>query len=190
MAINLDNVFDSFPCVETPRLVLREMRPTDRNAIYHLYGNAEVVRYYDVGQFNNVEQADHLIARLNQRFIDRKAIRWGITERGGLDRVIGTCGFNLFDVRSHYAEIGYDMHPAFWGQGISTEAVGAMLRFGFYNIGLNRIEACVMGGNGASIAVLTKLGFRYEGILHQRGFWKGKYHDLEWYALLRDDLQF
>jgi ribosomal-protein-alanine N-acetyltransferase len=188
--MNLDAVFNPFPCLESPRLILREIQTRDRTAVYQLYGNAEVVRYYDVGQFNTIEQADHLIARMSQRYTERRSVRWAITERGGMDRLIGTCGFNLFDTRSHFAEIGYDLHPAFWGQGMTTEAVGAMLRFGFYTVGLNRIEASVMLGNAASVAVLTKLGFHYEGVMRQRGYWKGKYHDLECYALLRDDLKF
>jgi [ribosomal protein S5]-alanine N-acetyltransferase len=188
--MDLHRIFDRFPCLETPRLILREIMPYDREAVFHLFGNAEVTRYNDVSQFPNIERADQLIDWMRQRYVERKSIRWAVTLRGGQDRLIGTCGFNLFDTRSHFGEIGYDLHPAFWGQGIMTEAVGAMLRFGFFEVGLNRIEANVTVGNVASGALLTKLGFRYEGLMRQRGYWKEAYHDLEWYALLRDELQF
>jgi [ribosomal protein S5]-alanine N-acetyltransferase len=188
--MNLDPVFNTFPKLETPRLILREIVSTDRDAVFHLFGSLEVTRYNDIAPFPNVERADLLIERLRQRYMERSTIRWAVTLRGGQDRLIGTCGFNLFDTRSHFGEIGYDLQPAYWGQGIMTEAVGAMVRFGFSAVELNRIEANVVVGNAASVALLTKLGFRYEGVLRQRGYWKEKYHDLEWYALLREDLRF
>jgi ribosomal-protein-alanine N-acetyltransferase len=186
--MNLSVVFDRVPILETPRLRLRDLRLSDHQSVFELFHSAEVVRYYDVDQFTQFSQADELINALNRRYQRRQSVRWGITLLDAPDCVIGTCGFNTFDTEAHYAEIGYDLHPAHWRQGIMTEAVAAMTRFGFFQIGLNRIEANVMIGNDASVAVLTKLGFRFEGVMRQRAYWKGKYHDLEWYSLLREDL--
>ncbi len=69
-----------------------------------------------------------------------------------------------------------------------TEALEAMLRFGFDAMSLNRIEADVTVGNDASVRVLEKLGFQREGLLRQRGYWKGSYHDLWLFSLLRDEI--
>jgi len=78
---------------------------------------------------------------------------------------------------------------AYWGQGLITEAVGAIVAFGFNQIGVNRIEATTNLHNVASIKVLYKVGFREEGILHQYGFWRGQYHDLRLHTLLKDGFQ-
>lgn len=185
--MNLERVFDEFPCLETPRLSLRALRPDDRFAIFQLFSSPEVVRYYDLTQFEALDNADHLIMALIRRYEQQQAIRWAITLRGGGDRLIGTCGFNLFDHRGHFGEIGYDLHPTFWGQGLITEAMSAVIRFGFREVGLNRIEANVLPGNVASVRVLSKLGFKFEGVLRQRGYWADAYHDLEWYGLLQHE---
>lgn len=58
-----------------------------------------------------------------------------------------------------------------------TEAVRAMIQFGFEHMCLNRIEAEVMPENIASIRLLLKLGFVEEGVLHERSFWRGAFHD-------------
>ncbi|MCU0498535.1 MAG: GNAT family N-acetyltransferase [Anaerolineae bacterium] len=185
--MNLERCFTVFPSLETPRLVLRALRQEDRLAIFQLFSSPEVVQYYDLTQFEALDQADHLIAALIRRYEQRQAIRWAITLRGGGDRLIGTCGFNLFDTCGHFGEIGYDLHPTFWGQGLITEAIAGVLRFGFREVALNRIEANVLPGNRASVRVLTKLGFKFEGLLRQRGYWANAYHDLEWYGLLRQE---
>lgn len=121
---------------------------------------------------------------MGQRFIRGVGIRWGIT-RTEDDAVIGTGGFNRWTLPDRYAAIGYDLAQSAWGHGIMTEAVGAMVYFGFERLDLNRIEAETMLDNGASIRVLEKLGFQHEGIVRQKYFWKGQFHTMRLFSLLR-----
>lgn len=190
--LNLDSALAHFPQLETERLILREIRHSDRYALLRLFADPLVTRYNDVETLESLDEAQGIIDWLAERFTTRRGIRWGITlksERtnGNGAHLIGTCGFNNWSDRSHYASIGYDLMSAYWGQGITPEAVGAMLDFGFNTLGLNRIEADVVPGNTASERVLEKLNFRFEGVLRQRGYWKGDYHDLKFYALLHEE---
>jgi ribosomal-protein-alanine N-acetyltransferase len=188
--VNLDTALDSFPLLATERLILREIRPSDRYAIFRLFSDPLVTRYNDVETLNALSEAEEIIEWLADRFISRRGLRWGIALRHGESgSLIGTCGFNSFNERGRYASIGYDLMTAYWGQGIVPEAVAAMLDFGFGTLGLNRIEADVVVGNTASVRVLEKLGFGFEGVLRQRGYWKGAYHDLAFYALLASEYQ-
>ena len=68
-----------------------------------------------------------------------------------------------------------------------TEAVDAMLRFGFEEYGLNRIVAKVIKGNAGSIKVLQKLGFVEEGILRESLYKNGQYHDLIVFSVLKSE---
>jgi ribosomal-protein-alanine N-acetyltransferase len=68
-----------------------------------------------------------------------------------------------------------------------TEALTAVLNFGFKRLDLNRIEALVKPDNDASLGLLRKLGFREEGLLRQYGYWHGRYHDLAIYSILKSE---
>lgn len=180
----MDDVFVQFPAIETPRLVLRELREGDADAVFTLFRDPAVTRYHDLDTFTEIAQAREVIARVRRRFAERTGIRWAITRRDE-DVVIGTGGFNRWNMGDRYASLGYELARSAWGQGIMTEAAGAMVGFAFARLGMNRIEAETMLDNTASMRVLAKLGFQEEGILRQRYYWKGAHHDLRMFALLR-----
>ena len=85
------------------------------------------------------------------------------------------------------AELGYWIGVPFWGQGHATEAVAAVLAFGFGPLGLHRIHATVFPRNPASARVLEKSGFRREGLLRGYARKEGAFEDLVMYARLRTD---
>ena len=71
-----------------------------------------------------------------------------------------------------------------------TEALAAIIEFGFREVGLNRVQAVLMPGNVASVKLLEKLGFRREGVLRQYENWGEKgYVDLLMFALLRHEYE-
>jgi len=101
--------------------------------------------------------------------------------------VIGSCGYCSVRRGTQTYEIGFELHPDYWNQDMMTEALQAILQFGFdpeARMPVHRMEALVIPGNGASIRVLEKLGFSCEGVRREFGFWKERYHDVALYALL------
>lgn len=184
MFSDLDVIFDEFPVLHTKRLALRQVRPSDAPALFAIFSNPAVTRYYDQPTFTELAQAEALAARMQQRFAEKRTIRWAIT-RADDDRLIGTCGFAEWKRHFHCAAIGYELAQGEWGQGIMTEVLTAVLTYGFTQMQLNRIEAYVMTGNTASMRLLQKLGFQEEGLLRQYGYWQNAYHDLHLFALLK-----
>ncbi len=89
------------------------------------------------------------------------------------------------------AVIGYDLHPEIWRQGYSSEAVRAIIGFGFSGAlacgELHRVQADTVPGNCASESLLRRLGFREEGLRRECGYWKNKFHDLKCFGLLRTE---
>ena len=77
--------------------------------------------------------------------------------------------------------------PACWRQGITSEAMSAVLTYGFTELDLHRIEADVAPDNIRSKNLLLKLGFTYEGNLRQRYFFRGQFEDEYYYGLLKDE---
>lgn len=72
-------------------------------------------------------------------------------------------------------------------QGYGTEILKALVKFGFEDMNLNRIEAFVTPGNDASIILLKKVGFLQEGIVRERDLIKGKLEDGVIMAMLKSD---
>lgn len=136
--------------------------------------------------FTNIEQAEELIDRWNQKFERNQGIRWGITLRSE-SRVIGTCGFHGW-MKNHYkAEIGYELTPEYWRQGYMTEVIQKIIEFGFNNLGLNRIEAFVEPENVGSRKVLEKIGLSEEGTLKEHFYWRNRFVETVIYAILKKD---
>lgn len=180
----INPIFESFPEIETERLLLRELLPEDAPAIFRLFSSPLVTRYYDLDNYEEMAQALELIDFFDESFELERSIRWGI-ERKRDGAVMGTCGYVW--LRRFRGEIGYDLHPDYWRNHYMTEALDAILEFGFNEFELNRIEALTMLDNVASGALLRKLGFQEEGILRQHDFFKGHFHDMRLFSLLREE---
>ncbi|MFL5695207.1 MAG: GNAT family N-acetyltransferase [Ktedonobacteraceae bacterium] len=175
---------ETFPVLETQRLVLRELQPEDAAILFRFYSDEEVMRYYDT-PMNRLEQVQRSIAAHRSRFENNEAIRWGITIKGTKD-VVGNCGFYR-DSYSQFAILSYVLARPYWGKGLMTEALKAIITFGFDHYYLHRIEAHVAVPNLASQRVLQKLGFKKEGFLRERFYENNHFHD-EWvFALLKGD---
>jgi ribosomal-protein-alanine N-acetyltransferase len=125
-----------------------------------------------------------LIDFFDESFELERAIRWGITRKSD-NRLVGTCGYVW--LRTYRGEISYELASPYWRQGIMAEALDGIVDFGFAEMGLNRIEAPVMVENVASAQLLRKLGFLEEGVLRQYDFFKGRFHDMRLFALLKEE---
>ncbi|MCP4357873.1 MAG: GNAT family N-acetyltransferase [Chloroflexi bacterium] len=183
---DLNALFDVFPVLGTSRLVLRPIRPSDAQAVYDIFSNTAVTRYYDQPTYTEMSQAERLISRMRQRFAERRTIRWAIARQTD-DWLLGTCGYNDWKRHFNCAGVGYELGQAFWRQGIMTEVLTAVLQFGFNQMQLNRVEAYVMRGNTPSMNLLQRLNFQEEGVLREYGYWGRTYHDLHLFALLKRD---
>ena len=103
------------------------------------------------------------------------------------NRVVGSVGLRLSKFGSQKAELGYELHPDFWGKGLITEASAAILEFGFTTLRLHRVFAQTTSDNAASIRVLERLGMQQEGRLRDNECFKGNYRDTLLYGLLEDE---
>jgi [ribosomal protein S5]-alanine N-acetyltransferase len=183
--MTLDNAFQSFPQIETKNLTLRKIHSEDSEALFRILSDDEVTKYYDDETFRNISQACEQIGAWENGYKTRRCIRWGLARKDD-PALIGSCGFYGFHTWHMRAGIGYEMARAFWHQGIMTEALSAILHFGFQELGLNRIEAVVMPENSASVKLLEKLGFHNEGLLREYENWGNKgFTDLYMLSILQ-----
>jgi [ribosomal protein S5]-alanine N-acetyltransferase len=182
----LDSAFANFPTLTTTRLNMRQLRLSDAEAIFAYKSNPQVTHVYGQEPHQTINDTLAWIQRQQDSYANRDAINWCVTFTGD-DHVIGSCTFWNFDFDSRCVEIGYELHLAYWSQGIMSEAVQTMIDYGFGEMGLNRLEACPYSGNPASTALLLKLGFTHEGTLRQRHFFHGQFEDQLYFGLLREE---
>ncbi len=180
--------FEQFPALESQLLSLVQLDENHKGDLFRLLTIPEVTRYFPVIPIAKENDLLKKIAYFKQQFNEGSGMRWGITLKGQ-QSVIGTIGFSSI-IPHHKASIVYALHPAHQRKGLVTEALGALLHFGFIDLGLRRIEAEVMPGNTASERLLEKLGFKYEGLLQQWMNWEGKYCDIKMFALLNEQAVF
>ncbi|MBL8966338.1 MAG: GNAT family N-acetyltransferase [Spirochaetaceae bacterium] len=176
----------SFPRLETCRLRLRPIALEDAERIFELYSDPRVAEYDDFEPYTDKAAALRCVEATLGAFDSGRNLRWVLAPKED-DRFIGSCGLSDFDEEARRAEIGYDLLPREWGKGFMSEAVAAVLDYGFGAMGLNRIEAFITPGNAASVRVLEKNGFSREGLVRERDYFRGRLWDGILMAILRRD---
>jgi ribosomal-protein-alanine N-acetyltransferase len=184
----------AFPTLETPRLWLREIVASDAPALFQIHGDAHTMRWFGNDPLPDLAAALKLVDTFaGWRALPNPGTRWAIVPKaGGLGDapppLAGTCGLFGWNRAWRKCTLGYELAPAWQGQGLMNEALQACIAWGFAHMDLlNRIEAQVHPSNAASISVLRRLGFAPEGLHRQLGYWAGQHHDMQSWALLRQD---
>jgi ribosomal-protein-alanine N-acetyltransferase len=176
----------SLPTLVTERLALRWLTPADVPALYEIFSDPEVTRYWSSPPLSDLAAAEALLANIHESFEQRTLFQWGIARRTD-DRVIGTCTLAGLTTAHRRAELGFALARRYWGSGYVAEALPALVRFAFDELGLHRLEADVDPRNLASIRALERLGFRREGYLRERYHVNGEVQDAILYGLLQPD---
>lgn len=161
--------------IETERLFLREIMPSDKEGMFELDADAEVHRYLGNRPVKNRKETEEAIFFIRQQYIDNGIGRWAIIEKKS-GHFVGWGGFKLITgmVNNHtnYHDIGYRLIKRYWGKGYATESGLAVLNFGFQQLELQDVYAFADIGNTASRHVLEKIGmsliekFVHEGMEH------------------------
>ncbi|MGE3147897.1 MAG: GNAT family N-acetyltransferase [Pseudorhodoplanes sp.] len=174
------------PTLTTRRLTLRAPTAKDAEAFRAILCVPEVTRYSNWPDAPDKTQGARFMTAMAKLHPSGKGCGWIIEVRAS-KRLIGAIRYNRFDKQAHAGEIGYELHPHFWGKGLMSEALAAIVDYGHDTLLLNRIEAWTLAGNPASDRVLEKTGFRYEGTLRGKMRFKGAYHDLRIFARIVED---
>ena len=168
--------------LHTERLTLRRLVPADAEALFTVFSDTEVMRYWSTAPWTDVDRARQSIESDMQADHLRLAI-----ERVDRPGLIGTCTLFAFNLPSRRAELGYALARAHWGHGYMHEALSTFVEYAFTTLSLNRLEADIDPRNDGSRRSLERLGFKKEGHLRERWIVSGEVSDSGLYGLLRAD---
>lgn len=168
MSVNLHRFFSKFPVIELGDIRLRDLMLTDKNEYFGMMSDPEASQYLsDEDVPTSVEETENEIKYWGGLFYRKQSIFWAIAD-SKTDKFIGTIGFNNWNFHNRRGEISYDLDSKYWRKGIMTKALTNVILFGFKEMGLYRIEARTMLDNEPSRKLLSKVGFKQEGV--QRGY--------------------
>jgi RimJ/RimL family protein N-acetyltransferase len=171
--------------LKTERLLLRSFRDDDIDALLPLIGDRDIAATtLRIPHPYARKDAEQFFEFARTKVAEGHAV-FAIEFEGKLS---GTLGLHA-TLEHRKAELGYWVGKPFWGQGIVTEAAAEAIRWGFEEHGLNRIYAGCFSENPASIRVLEKLGFKFEGVSRQHLLKWGQFKDVHQYAMLARDYQ-
>lgn len=178
--------FNPFPVLETERLILRNYTRDDAEAVFSYRSNIDAMKHISRPVQRNLDEAKEMIEKVNAMVDSNEGIGWVIMLKGS-NQVIGGVSFHRIKKEHYRAEMGYMIHPHYWRQGIVSEAVKALLDYGFKQLKFHSVEAFIDPDNIASQKVLEKFNFMKEAHFRESYFFEGKFIDSAGYSLLRTD---
>ncbi|MGQ0549721.1 MAG: GNAT family N-acetyltransferase, partial [Armatimonadota bacterium] len=162
--LTVEGVFGDLPVLQTQRLRLRRLRVDDAGDVFEYASDPEVSRYTTWEAHKTLEDSRAFLISVIEHYNTFQVAPWGM-EHKGEGKLVGTCGFVSWNLRHRRAEIAYALARPYWNKGYTTEAVRAVMAFGFGAMRLNRIEARCDIPNIGSARVMEKAGMKFEGIL-------------------------
>jgi RimJ/RimL family protein N-acetyltransferase len=169
------------PEIRTERLLLRPLAHEDLEAIHRIWTDPEVRRYLWDGERIPKEKTEAVLAGSSESFESRGFGIWAVVHEES-EELVGFCGFRFLDATPEI-ELVYGISAPYWGTGLATEAARAAIRYGFEEVGFDRILGIADTENVASRHVLGKIGMRFE----KRAAHEGR--DETHYAIRREEFR-
>jgi RimJ/RimL family protein N-acetyltransferase len=168
--------------IETKRLILRNILPTDVDGMFELDSDPEVHKYLGNKPFTTKRQSEENIKGVLKQYEDFGIGRWAMVHKE-TNEFMGWSGlkFNTVMLNKHtnFYDVGYRIIKRFWGKGYATESSIAALDYGFNTLYLDSIYGITEKGNQASHHVLLKIGLK-----HIEDFYDEKANlNLRWYNI-------
>ncbi len=177
--------FTPFPTLKTDRLLLRQLAmPGDVEAVFRMRSDSRVLRYIARPPMRHRDEAEAWIAANLEGNAKNESVNWAIAFHAAPGELLGMMGIWKIEADNHRAEIGYSLAFEHWGKGIASEAMAAILEYGWRGMNLHSIAANTDPENIASARVLEKQGFVQEAYFRENCFFDGKYGDSRIFSML------
>jgi ribosomal-protein-alanine N-acetyltransferase len=148
--------------LETPRMVLRRLEPRDLDALFLLYRDPDVRRYFPDGT-RTFEETKRELEWFQHGHPEFPALGlWATVERAS-GAFLGRCGLLPWEIQGkREVELAFLIDKSRWGEGLATEAASAIVDYARTRLGLSRLICLIAPGNVASIRVASKIGMLLE----------------------------
>ena len=184
--MDIQKIYGSWEGMQTNRLAFRKLTPDDKEAIFHYASDPEVTKYVLYPTHQTYDDTLAFIHQTRMKYHKDEVSCWGVTLRSN-GQLIGTADYIWWSTDHRKAEVGFCFSKEYWNQGYATEALMALIKFGFTYMELNRIEAKCFEENKPSARVMEKSGMMHEGFLREALYVKDQVINLHLYSIIRND---
>ncbi|MCB9189132.1 MAG: GNAT family N-acetyltransferase [Flavobacteriales bacterium] len=170
-----------FTYITTDRLKLRLVNQEVLDGIFKNYAEKEIIEFF------GESAAEKEIQRYKEgaSMFNRTFLYFHLLDKN-TDELIGWCGYHTWYLEHKRAEIGYTIYDDNHREkGYMSEALTAVIEYGFHEMYLHRIEALVGPYNRASLRLMKKFGFNEEGRLKEHYYTGGIYEDSIVFGLIK-----
>ena len=148
--------------LETDRLILRHLLPSDLDSLFALYSDPDIRRHFPESTLTYEETKEELDWFLNGHPAHPELGLWAAVHKE-TNQFIGRCGLLPWTIEQRpEVEVAYLLAKEYWGQGLGTEAAQGILHYGFEQLNLSRLICMIYPENQASINVALKIGMTLE----------------------------
>lgn len=163
--------FYPFPEINTERLILRGFSIRDAADLFEIRSNPEMIDFVDQKLDEFIDDTIRFINIINKGINNKKWINWAIVNKED-NKVIGSINIWNFDLEENKAEIGYGLNPLYQGRGLMSEALNAVIDYGFNVMDLSKLEVWTDKRNVKSIRLVEKSGFKFVKEVKEMGYYK------------------
>lgn len=173
--------------IETERLILRRFEHGDIENVLNIWASKKEIQYmYSEPVYETLCEVDALLSKYIKAYDDEDIYRWAIVEKKSM-KCVGQIAFFLVDRKNNFAEFEYCIGTEYQNKGYMTEAVKAVIKFGFEKMELHKIQISTKEVNAPSRRVIEKCGFTYEGTLRDYFYMDGEYLDRLYFSMLEQE---
>lgn len=173
--------------IKSERLILKELTETDLDFIYKMQRN-ELVYFYEEDKEPTKEQIYEKYTKKITRMSQDENQFFIFIISTQLDRIpIGEIQIQLNWDEIKEWEIGYTLHPDYWGNGYASEASKMLLKYVFENLKAHKVVAFCNANNKKSAALMERIGMKRDGLLREGRLWRNEWCDEFVYSILEKD---
>lgn len=176
------------PRLETERLVLRGLEPSDQMGVYAFASDPEVAQYMSWEQESSPDEAANFLDEWVAANYRRQIPDYAICLKERPEELIGACGLYWDTQPRKVLQLGYVLQKRAWGRGYMPEAGKRLIRYGFESMGAMRIFAPVFVENAKSRRAAEKMGMRFEGVVRSAMPAHGRRWDEAYYSILPGEM--
>ena len=167
----------------TNRLILKSITPAIIHELYNSLSKEEIMTYFGFDESSYLRYKE-----MHEKGVEtyRYSMFYFMLISKETNLPIGDCGFHTWDFRHNRAEVFYNLHNEDdKRKGYMTEAFGEVLKYGFTELKIHRVEALVADWNTASVKLLQHFDFKKEGTMREDYIVDGKNTDSDCYSMLK-----